>query len=641
MKLKPSAIASATTPPVSRPGPARADVRIGATLPTEVPGRLEQMIVRVVVDTHLHLPGMFEITFLDNSGWAAEQLDVGHKVEIWATGGSAPLIHGKITTLEAVCEELVTYVVARGYDLSHVLQRSRRTRTFVNTKDSDIAQQIAEAARLNIGTIDETQYVHGHLAQVAQTDWDFLQARARANGFEMGMTGKEFHFRRAAAGAAGAGPKGAKGPKGVGKPAALPDTAAEPTLTFRDNLLSFRPRLVAPEMLPDQVEVRTWDEENTEVVVATAPVRPVTPDAGAATAPSAPALPAGKFKMGGLLAGDTHVVVNHPVGAGADIAVAAESLAAGTAERIGATSAQAEGFAFGDSAIQAGGTVQVEGVPGPFCGTWTVTHARHTFSDDDGGHFTRFTVSGADTGLPTGPAGGPAADADRRAGLMCGIVTNVADPTGRNRIKVRLDLLSPDYETDWVRVVQPGGNRGAVIFVPEVGDEVLVAFEWDDVNRPVVLGGMRNGASTLTLGGAAVERKGDRGDVMRRGLVSSSGSRLAFVEVPPNRSPLREQSAIVLATAQGDLGLTIDQTTGQVLLTCKPQTGKTRGKGDLTISTDGTGAITIDAGKQGVVNVTGSDISVRATKRLELASNGDLEIKGTKVKVTGTTIDLN
>ncbi|MCX4781777.1 VgrG-related protein [Streptomyces sp. NBC_01264] len=643
MNSKPRWAAPGGAPTDDSSATVRAHIKIGSMAPTgEVSSQVEPSIIRVLVDTHLYLPDMFEITCLytaDAGEKVTQEIKIGHQVEIRSgkdAPSATPLIRGEITSLEARCEDNLIYIVARGYDHSHVLQRSRRTRTFVNTKDSDIAGRVAADAKLKIEKIDETKYVHRHLAQIAQTDWDFLQARARANGFEMGVTDRKLYFRRAS-----------------GTPGAVPlkGTATPPPLAFGGNLLSFRPKVSGADTLPASVEVRTWDEERTDVVVATVPVKPVTPDggagsglAGAVAAVGAVSSLAGVGKAkGSAPATDAHLLVDLPVGAGADIAVAAESLARGIAERVGGTASEAEGRAFGNSAIQAGTEVQVEGVPAPFAGRWMVTNARHTFCEDEGGYFTEFSATGRnDRSLPGLTMQEQDAGADRRArGMMCGIVTNLADPAGRNRVKVRLPLLAPDFETDWVRVVQPGGNRGAVIFVPEVGDEVLVAFEWDDINRPIVIGGMRNGASTLGLGGPAVERKGETASVMRRGLVSSSGSRLAFVEIPANRTPLVEKSAIVLATALNDMGLTLDKTTGQVLLTCKPQTGRGKGQGVVTISTDGNGTVTIDSGPKGSVNVTGGNVNVRAARALNLESDGQLTLKGQNVKITGRLIELN
>lgn len=643
-----------TTPPVATRVAVRADVRTGELAMLPVRSDIERKIVRVVVDTHLYLPDMFEITFQDDEGLAAEQMKVGLQVEIRSGAdpeGRPPLIRGEITSLEAICEDMMTYFVVRGYDLSHALHRGRRTRTFLNTKDSGIVQRIVAEAKLKTRNviIDDTRTVHGHMAQVAQTDWDFLQARARANGFEVGVKGDTFYFRRA-----------------TGTPPGPAQPAAPPVLTFGEGLISFLPRLTT-ESLPRQVEVRTWDQAAAAVVSATAAVRPVTPGADPAgllpglTAAKGPSTAAGKTPAtkpkapgkgpgaagAGMLAGlasdpGTYVLVDRPVGSGAGIMSAAQSFADGIAEQVGATAAEAEGYTFGDSAIQAGQAVEVGGVPAPFCGTWTVSNARHTFCDDEGGHYTRFFVTGRNGSTPSDTAApGPDKDADRwTPGMMWGIVTDVADPEQRNRVKVSLPLLSPDFTTDWARLVYPGGNRGGAVFVPDVGDEVLVAFECDDINRPVVIGGMRNDASATGLGAHPVQRKGETAGVVRRGLTSSSGSKLSFVEVPAHQGAA-EESAMVLATYLNDLGLTINKTTGQVQLVCKPAVGKAKGRGVLTISTDQSGTVTIDAGPKGTVNVTGGSVDVHASRKLSLRSDGELEIKGTKVKVTGTTIDLN
>ena len=49
-------------------------------------------------------------------------------------------------------------------------------------------------------------------------------------------------------------------------------------------------------------------------------------------------------------------------------------------------------------------------------------------------------------------------------------------------------------ESDWCRVVQPyAGNGYGAVFVPEKGDEVLVAFVHGDMRFPIVIGGLYNG----------------------------------------------------------------------------------------------------------------------------------------------------
>lgn len=74
-------------------------------------------------------------------------------------------------------------------------------------------------------------------------------------------------------------------------------------------------------------------------------------------------------------------------------------------------------------------------------------------------------------------------------GVVVAIVTNNKDDQQLGRVKLKFPWLSNDNETDWSRICtfMAGSQRGSY-FLPEVGDEVLVAFENGDFNRPYVIG---------------------------------------------------------------------------------------------------------------------------------------------------------
>ena len=83
-------------------------------------------------------------------------------------------------------------------------------------------------------------------------------------------------------------------------------------------------------------------------------------------------------------------------------------------------------------------------------------------------------------------------------GVFPALVTDIQDPDGMGRVKITLPW-SPDtqgsrYES-WARVatMMGGANRGTW-FIPDLNDEVLVAFESGDARRPYVLGGLWNGS---------------------------------------------------------------------------------------------------------------------------------------------------
>jgi len=85
-------------------------------------------------------------------------------------------------------------------------------------------------------------------------------------------------------------------------------------------------------------------------------------------------------------------------------------------------------------------------------------------------------------------------------GVVVGIVTDNKDPDQLGRIKVKIPRLSGEEESNWARVASfmTGSNRGA-FFLPEPEDEVLVAFEYGDINNPYIIGSLWNGVDTPIL----------------------------------------------------------------------------------------------------------------------------------------------
>ncbi|MBD3217389.1 MAG: phage tail protein [candidate division Zixibacteria bacterium] len=79
-------------------------------------------------------------------------------------------------------------------------------------------------------------------------------------------------------------------------------------------------------------------------------------------------------------------------------------------------------------------------------------------------------------------------------GVVVGVVTNIDDPQAVGRVRVSFPWLSDEDESHWARVTQvmAGSDRGAWI-IPEVGDEVLCAFEHGDIRHPYVIGSLYNG----------------------------------------------------------------------------------------------------------------------------------------------------
>lgn len=79
-------------------------------------------------------------------------------------------------------------------------------------------------------------------------------------------------------------------------------------------------------------------------------------------------------------------------------------------------------------------------------------------------------------------------------GVVNGVVKSVDDPDQQGRVQVSFPFLGGQNDSTWapVATLMTGGGRGSW-FMPEVGDEVLVAFSQEDVEHPFIIGFLWNG----------------------------------------------------------------------------------------------------------------------------------------------------
>jgi uncharacterized protein involved in type VI secretion and phage assembly len=251
-----------------------------------------------------------------------------------------------------------------------------------------------------------------------------------------------------------------------------------------------------------------------------------------------------------------------------------DGAAAALADRVASSFAEAEGRARGNPRLRAGQAVSVALVGERFEGRYLLSATRHVF--DEHGYRTHLAITGAQDRSLLGLASN--GNGERRIpGVVTGIVTAVDDPDGRGRVKLRFPWLSESYETAWARVAQvsAGGDRGSA-FPPEVGDEVLVAFEQGEIRSPYVLGGLYNGVDAPDLGGSLTEG----GSVRRRGVKTVAGHQLVFIEGGSTAVELTA-SGDILIKASGDVAI---EAGGTLDLTAQRGITIDAGAGDVTVS---------------------------------------------------------
>lgn len=159
----------------------------------------------------------------------------------------------------------------------------------------------------------------------------------------------------------------------------------------------------------------------------------------------------------------------------------------------------------------------------------------------------RETPLAAQPVLPTLPPPPAAAEAPaapfsgKNFGVYVARVLDNNDPVDAARVKVQYPWEGESNEGGWAPVVTPhaGAGRG-IYFMPEVGDEVLVAFEQGDPNRPVVIGSLWNGADPPPNDGLHGDEQGNN-DIKR--IVTKSGNRIVMDD-------MEGKETIVVATPQ-------------------------------------------------------------------------------------------
>ncbi|MDF1515312.1 MAG: phage baseplate assembly protein V, partial [Anaerolineae bacterium] len=373
--------------------------------------------------------------------------------------------------------------------------------------------------------------------------------------------------------------------------------SAQLTLTWGQDLLSFHPRMTLAEQV-DEVIVKGWDVDKQTPIVGRAQQGNLYPDI---QEQSNGARWASQFGTGKL------VIVNHPVNTQSE----ADALATARLDEISGAFVQAEGVALRHPDIKAGTKVRLEALGNRFSGTYLVTHANHVYSAE--GFKTTFGVKGARKGLLSEQMGHLQPD-NRWIGVVTAVVTNTDDPNDWGRVKVKYPWVTEDAESFWARVSGVGAGPDAGFWVmPEVGDEVVVAFEHGDFSRPFILGGLWNGQFNPppeAAGASSGEKPLVRTWHSRTGhfiaMYDNSDNKIEIITQGGNQVILDDANQKIIVKSNGGLSLTMD---------------------------DGGSKITLESG---------NEVEIKASGNMKLQANGNIDLQASgQVNIKGAMINLN
>jgi uncharacterized protein involved in type VI secretion and phage assembly len=191
-------------------------------------------------------------------------------------------------------------------------------------------------------------------------------------------------------------------------------------------------------------------------------------------------------------------------------------------------------------------------------------------------------------------------------GVAVALVTKNQDDDGLCRVKVSYPWHDKPRESYWARLATPmaGKDRGLVT-IPEVGDEVVVAFEREDLRFPYVLGALWNGDDKPPFDNS--DGKNDK-----RLFQSRKKHYLLFND--------GSQGVVELAHQKGrkvtfdDNGFAVQDENGNVV------------KVDSS-----SGAMTIEA--KGQLNIKALSVTIEATSTCEIKSSGTMTLRGSLVNI--------
>ena len=286
----------------------------------------------------------------------------------------------------------------------------------------------------------------------------------------------------------------------------------------------------------------------------------------------------------------------------------------------------------------------------PPLGKFRIVGIEHEVRRD--GHYSNSFV-----GVPDGTVHIPVPDAKRPLALPeLATVKENNDDKGQGRVKVAFDWQKNGKTTNWIRVQTPNaGVSGAVpknrgwVFVPEVGDQVMVSYEHGNPDRPYVTGsGFHSGSG-----------KGGDKDNKVKSIITRSGNAIVFDD---------ETGSIVITDQTGKQLIMLDGTDAITVMAKKSITltneaesvivmdDKSIGLQADTIALEGRKSVTLLSGNEcmvlssekSIISSSGTNIKQEAAKDYDVAAkngtvNGvNLMIEGKgNVTVSGGIVKFN
>lgn len=469
----------------------------------------------------------------------------------------------------------------------------RKSRIFVDKRDDEVMARLVSDAAL-APTVTQTQPKWVQLAQNDATDWDFMLARAEANGLiVLATVDEQIHVE-------------------------TPDPGAAATLkvAYGLDLVGFEGALDARNQ-HEQTTAQAWSPVTGGVSAATAQA-PGLDEAGAGNL--GPAALAKALKTGERLLRTAQ--------ASADGSL--RPWAEGTERRAALAGNRARLTFTGTGKAVPGTTIEIANLGERFSGKAYVGAVRHRI---EAGQWLTEIDTGLDVethaerhALTQPPA---AALVPPVHGLQIGLVRKLeADPGGLLRIQVQLPLYAGNEALLWARLATPyATSEGGFFAPPEIDDEVVLGFLNDDPREAVVLGCLYGQKSAMPQ--HLQDTNNTKSLITREKLeISFDEEKKVITIVTPaqNQLVLSDDGKSITITDQNNNKVVLD---GQGITLDSPKDVKIKAQGQVDIQA------TRDVAINGANVTANADMGVKAvgSATAELSSGGQTTVKGAMVMI--------
>lgn len=445
----------------------------------------------------------------------------------------------------------------------------RKSKTYSKQKDSQVISSIISAYSGLSPDVTATTTVWPEQVQYYATDWDFILARAEANGMIVTTS---------------------NGKVSVTKPGA--NSTPVLNVGFGNGLMGFHADLNSINQLA-MVKASTWDYKQQKV-----------------SSQQAPNNVAGPGNLSSKKLSDVIGLSEYDVQTPANLE--SEDLSTWSqAQMIRSEYSKIRGQAKfqGTNLVEPAKYITLSGLGDRFNGDYFISGVMHSFSD--GNWITEINVGLAFSWFTEEPdvMAPPAAGLLPGArGLFTGTVKKMyEDPDSQFRILVDVPLFDQNGQGLWARLSNfYSTNNAGAFFLPEVGDEVVIGFLNEDPRYPIILGSMYSSTKIVPYKGLQPNEKNSK-----KAIVSKSGIYIEFDD---------EQKIFTIATPGNNKVIISDKD--------KKITVEDENSNSIVMSSSG---ITIKSPKD--VNIEGQNINLKATQGIKIAaSGGDVNVSGINIK---------